>query len=163
MAHRMPEMALGIYLTWASKHSTCHDVICMGLITARTPVYKEHEQCHPPPLVPETLSFMSGLLQCQRNQGPMPRPISISSYVSLPSQRRMDKIKVGQPESRGCSQAAREAEEYNTHTHTHTHRRNSGFACLCVNRNLYIWNCVLLQNSLSLLERGKSRIQLPSA
>ena len=35
-----------------------------------------------------------------------------SSYGSLPSQRRMDKIKLGQPESRGCSQAAREAEEY---------------------------------------------------
>ena len=44
-----------------------------------------------------------------------------SSYGSLSSQRRMDKIKLGQPESRGCSQAAREAEEYNTHTHTHIH------------------------------------------
>ena len=44
----------------------------------------------------------------------------ISSYGSLPSQRLIDKIKSGQSEPPGCSQAACEAEEYNTHTHTHT-------------------------------------------
>ena len=86
---------------------------------------------------------------------------AISSYGSRPSQRLMDKI--NQDNLSLVAAAKQQVKLRNithTHTHTHTHRRNSGLACLCVNRNLYIQNCVMLQNSLSLLERCKSRTQL---